>query len=108
MRHDAAADPVVVDVGADPVDHSTDLAPGHRRQLGKWHRPRITLAEGGVQEVYAAGVDGDPDLVGGRVEIGQLVEDEVLGGAELVEADGVHALIRQAQVWLRSRWRPDV
>ena len=75
--------------------------PGRRRRRprgpGWWAAPAaasdagLTAPEGGVEQVHPGRLDGDPHLAGCGVQVGQLVEDQVAGGSELVMADGVHA-----------------
>ena len=87
-------DPRGVDPGTDRVDHPGHLPPGHGGQVGQ--RERSTGRAGAderVQHVDAGGAHRDAYLVGPGLRVGNLVEHEVLGRSELVEADGAHVVV---------------
>jgi hypothetical protein len=91
MGDDAPAGPRLVSAGADRVDDAGDLATGHHRQL----RPSVVrgalpVADRRVDQVHAAGPDGDPNLTGRGLWVAELLVAEVLGRAELVLANRVH------------------
>lgn len=91
MGDDAVAEQSGVGGPAEHVDRSGDFPAGDGGQLGGGREGAChALTQGGVQEVHARRGDGDTDLAGaGYGVVGRLVR-EVLGGAEGVEADGVH------------------
>lgn len=90
---DALAEQVGVGALADGLDDAGDFAAGDRRQLhGDGERAPRALAQRGVEEMDTGGGDGDPYLAGaGYGVVGRLVR-QVLGGAEGVQADGVHGV----------------
>ena len=95
-------EPARVDVRPDEVDDAGHLAAGHRRQLRQGQRPLLTAPDRGVQQVHPAGLDRDPHLAGPGVQVGELVQDEVVRWAEGMEPDRVHGPMAQVQPWLRS------
>lgn len=88
---DVPAEPVGVGALAERFDGAGDFAAGDGGQRGgSGVRAGHALAQGGVEQVYAGGADGDPDLAGPGDGVLDALVGEVLGGAEGVEADGVH------------------
>lgn len=87
---DAAAEPGGVGVRAERVHGAGDLAAGDGGEGGFRPVGERGGAQGGVDEVDAGGGDGDPDLAGAGLGVGDLLVAEVLGRAVGVELDGVH------------------
>ena len=91
VRDHALAEPLRGHALPDGLDGSGDLAARHRGQRGQLRqRPLVALADRGVDEVDSRRGDGDTHLARRRPGVLDLLVREVLGGAEGVEADGVH------------------
>ena len=92
VGRDAASAPGGVDAGPDDVHDPRDLAAGDRRQVGQREGAtrRLTAAQRRVEQVDAVRADGDADLPGAGLRVGDGVEDEILGRSERVQTDGVH------------------
>ena len=90
-----AAEPGRVDALPHRVDHAGDLAARRHRQVGERERAAGRAgADRRVEQVDPGRGDGDPDLPGAGLGIGDLLEAQDVGRAELVLADGVHGLRR--------------
>src|SRR6478609_5395540 len=89
---DAPPAPRRVDPGAEGVDDPGDLAARDRGELGEGERAArgLPAAQGRVEQVDAVRAHGDADLARAGHGVGHLLEHEVLGRAEGVQADGVH------------------
>ncbi len=91
VSHHPAPQPVLVDAVPDAVDDAGDLASGNGRQLRQGdRRVLVPASQADVEQVDPGCFDGDPHLTGCGVQLGQVVEDEVGGGSELMKANGVH------------------
>ncbi|MGX1369161.1 hypothetical protein RKD19_004520 [Streptomyces canus] len=87
----ALAEPRAVDALAEGLDGAGHLTAGDGGKHGRLgQRPLVALAQGGVQEMDSGRPYGDPDLTGARYRVLGPLVGEVLGGAEGVQADGVH------------------
>jgi hypothetical protein len=93
VGHDPAAQPRIVHALAHRVDHTADLAAGDGGQIGQRERPaRSARADRRIEQVDTHGPHRDPHLPRLRLGVVDLLVDEVVGRAEGVEADGVHAV----------------
>jgi hypothetical protein len=89
---DPAAEPAVLDPGADGVDPAGHLPPGGHGEVGQRERPAaLAAADHRVEQVDAGGLHRDPDLAGAGRGIRDRLVLERRGRPEGVLADGMHA-----------------
>ena len=97
--------PRSIGLRADHVDHPGGFASGRHRELRDAERPGFSLAQRRVEQVHAGRLDRDPYLTDSRHKVGNLLEHELLGAAEVVLPDRLHDRTVRLQVKLKSSTR---